>query len=106
MGTRQGEADVIKAFPSGDWDDTELYLMQPPGYENPAYAACRLLRPLEGTKQAGNLWMTGNAKTISSLGFERCPIEPNVWRKTIDNSITIRIAIYVDNLVLRFPRDP
>jgi hypothetical protein len=72
------EADVIKAFPSGEWDDPELYIMQPPNYENSAYAACRLLRPLEGTKQAGNLWMTGNAKTITSLGFERCPVEPNV----------------------------
>jgi hypothetical protein len=98
------EADVVKAFPSGDWDETELYLMQPPGYENTAYAACRLLRPLEGTKQAGNLWMTGNAKTITALGFERCPVEPNVWRKPIDKTTTIRIAIYVDNLVLRFPR--
>lgn len=98
------EADVIKAFPSGDWDGTEIYLMQPPGYENPSYAACRLLRPLEGTKQAGHLWMTGNAKTIASLGFERCSVEPNVWRKTIDKNTTIRIAIYVDNLILRFPK--
>jgi transposase InsO family protein len=98
------EADVVKAFPSGDWDQTELYVLQPPGYENRAYAACRLLRPLEGTKQAGNLWMTGNAKTITSLGFERCLVEPNIWRKVINGSTTIRIAIYVDNLLLRFPK--
>jgi hypothetical protein len=86
------EADVVKAFPSDNWDDTDLYLMQPPsGYENSAYAACRLLRPLEGTKQAGNLWMTGNAKTITALGFERCPVKPNAWRKTISKATTIRM---------------
>jgi len=26
------EVDVVKAFPSGDWDGTEIYLQQPPGY--------------------------------------------------------------------------
>jgi len=25
------EVDVVKAFPSGDWDGTEMYLQQPPG---------------------------------------------------------------------------
>jgi hypothetical protein len=31
-------------------------------------------------------------------------LKPNVWRKTVNKTATIRIAIYVDNLVLRFPR--
>jgi len=40
---------------------TEMYLQQPPGYVDPNFKACCLLRPLEGgTKQAGNLWMVGN----------------------------------------------
>jgi hypothetical protein len=48
--------------------------------------------------------MTGNAKTITSLGFERCLVENNVWRKTVNKTNTIRIAIYVDNLIMRFPQ--
>ena len=63
------EVDVVKAFPSGDWDGTEMYLQQPHGYFDPNCKACRLLRPLEGTKQAGNLWMVGNTKTIKGLGL-------------------------------------
>ena len=37
------EVDVVKAFPSGDWDGTEIYLQQPPGYVDPNFKACRLL---------------------------------------------------------------
>ena len=97
------EVDVVKAFPSGEWDGTEVYLQQPPGYVTRGYRACRLLRPLEGTKQAGNLWMVGNANTILGLGFERCAVEPNIWRKKVAGGV-IRLAVYVDNIYLRFPR--
>ena len=70
---------------------------------NPNFKACRLLRPLEGTKQAGNLWMVGNNKTINKgLGFEQCAFEPNVWRKVTSDGI-IYLAVYVDNVVLRYP---
>jgi hypothetical protein len=97
------KADVVKAFPNGKNNDIDLYVLQPEGYFNPEYAACRLLRTLEGTKQGGNLWMTGNAETITSLGFERCPIEPNIWRKAIEDKV-ILIAIYVDDIVVRYPK--
>ena len=40
--------------------------------------------------------MTGNAKTIASFDFERCAVEPNVWRKITPDG-TVRLAIYVDN---------
>jgi hypothetical protein len=97
------KADVIKAFPNGKKDDIDLYVLQAKGYINPEYAACHLLRALEGTKQGGNLWMTGNGETITSIGFERCPVEPNIWRKTIEDK-TILIAIYVDDIVVRYPK--
>ena len=57
--------DIVKAFPSGEWDSTELYLQQPPGFVDKNFVACKLLRPLEGTKQAGNLWIKSNACTHS-----------------------------------------
>ena len=97
------EVDVVKAFPSGDWDGTEMYLQQPLGYVNPDYKACQVLRPLEGTKQAGNLWMVGNNKSIKSFGFEQCATEPNIWRKVTADGV-IQLAVYVDNVVIRYPR--
>ena len=72
------EVDMVKAFPSGDTDDSQVYIAQPPGFEVPGMVAGLLLKPLEGTKQAGNLQMAGNAKSITNLGFKRCVCEPNV----------------------------
>ena len=97
------EVDVVKAFLSGDWDGTEMYLQQPPGYVKPNYKACQVLRPLEGTKQASNLWMVGNNKSIKSFGFEQCATEPNIWRKVTANGV-IQLAVYVDNVIIRYPR--
>jgi hypothetical protein len=96
-------ADVVKAFPNGKKDAIILYTIQPFGYEVPGYVACRLLRTLEGTKQGGNLWMTGNGESITDIGFERCPIEPYIWRKTIEVK-TIVIAVYVDDVIVRYPK--
>ena len=39
---------------------------------------------LDGTKQAGNLCMTSNTKSITVLGFTLCVSEPRVWRKATD----------------------
>jgi hypothetical protein len=59
--------DIVKAFPSGEWDGTELYLQQPPGFVNKNFVACKLLRLLEGTKQAGNLWMKSTAAKFTKM---------------------------------------
>jgi len=66
-------------------------------------AASSALRPLEETKQAGNLWMVGNTKTIEGLGYEQCAIEPNIWRKVTADGV-VRLAIYVNNVVIRYRR--
>ena len=55
------EWDLIKAFTQGDMDNTEVYVEQPHGFVMPEYAACLLTKPLEGTCQAGNLFMKSNA---------------------------------------------
>ena len=59
------EVDVVKAFPSGDMDDSQVYVAQLPGFVVEGMVAGLLLKSLEGTKQAGNLWMVGNSKTIT-----------------------------------------
>ena len=82
------EMDVVKAFPSGEWDGTELYLQQPPGFVDKNFVACKLLRPLEGTKQAGNLWMKSNAATLTKISLQRCEVEPNFWKLVYPSGVT------------------
>jgi hypothetical protein len=98
------EMDVVKAFLLGEWDDTELYLQQPPGFVNKNFVACKHLRPLEGTKQAGNLWMKSNAAALTKIGLQRCKVGPNLWKLVNPSGVTFHIALYVDNLFIRYPK--
>ena len=98
------EMDVVKAFPSGEWDGTELYLQQPPGFVDKNFVACKFLRPLEGIKQLGYLWMKSNAATLTKIGLQRCEVEPNLWKLVDPSGITFHIALYVDSLFIRFPK--
>ena len=81
----------------------DLYVEQPHGFVQQGFTACKLTRPLEGTKQAGNLFMKSNAEHLQSLGFIRCPAEPNIFKRTLDG-ILIKIGLYVDNLLIGYPR--
>ena len=98
------EIDHIKAFTQGDMDDCELYVEQPHGFVDPKYAACRLTKPLEGTCQAGHLFMVSNADTLENkCGFNRSMTEPNIfWRER--DGILIKIGVYVDNVLLSYPK--
>ena len=80
---------MIKAFTQGDMDDVELYVEQPHEFADPTMAACLLLKPLEGTRQAAHLFAVSNAEHMHKLGFKRCKAEPNIFTKTDDVSCTI-----------------
>ncbi len=96
--------DIVKAFPPGEWDGTEHYLQQAPGFVNKNFVACKLLRPLEGTKQAGNLWKKSNAATLTKIGLQRCEVEPNLWKLVDPSGVNFHIALYVDNILIRYPK--
>ena len=97
------EVDVVKAFTQGDMDGAEIYVEQPHGLEDDAFAACRLLKPLEGTCQAGNLFMKSNANQMGKLGFHRSMTDPNIFWKSHDK-MTVKVGIYVDNLIIAYPK--
>ena len=52
----------MKAFTQGDMDDHDIYVEQPHEFADGTYVACKLLRPLEGTRQAAHLFSTSNAE--------------------------------------------
>lgn len=97
------EGDVVKAFTQGEMDEFDQYVEQPHKLENPKFAACKLKRPLEGTKQAAALFANTNAAAIKELGFSRSMADPNLYWKTV-NGTTIRLIIYVDNILTAFPK--
>eukprot|EP00966_Prymnesium_polylepis_P261085 6030585-Prymnesium_polylepis.1 len=96
------EYDFIKAFTMGESDGIDLYVEQPPGFVDPTMAACKLNRPLEGTKQAAALWMKTLAKRLVAIGFKRSVIEPNIYTK-VEGDCILRVLVYVDNLLAMYP---
>ena len=99
------EGDVVKAFTQGDMDEYVIYVEQPHGFADSTAVACKLLHPLEGTKQAAHLFSKTNAAWLASdMGFTRSSTEPNLFWKTADGT-TIRVAIYVDNLLTAFEKN-
>ncbi|KAE8183731.1 hypothetical protein A4X03_0g8163, partial [Tilletia caries] len=49
------QLDVVTAYLQGELTE-ELYMRQPPGYDNGSNLVLRLLKPLYGLKQAGRVW--------------------------------------------------
>ena len=97
------EADVVKAFTLGTLDVDDLYVEQPHEFADPTKVACRLLKPLEGTRQGAHLFSVANAEEMTKQDFTRSKTEPNIFWKTIGDT-TLKVGVYVDNLLMAHPR--
>ena len=93
------DVDISKAFTTADIDYV-LYVQQPVGFEvGDKTKACRLLKALEGTKQAGHLFYKKNAAVMTSMGFKRCDADPCLWYSDMGNGEWIYIGVFVDDLL-------
>ena len=98
------EADVVKAFTHADLE--ELIYMDPPEGFARGDKVCLLRKGVEGLKQGANGFMKLNATVICGEGFTRSMSDTNLFTRTRDG-VTLRVAVYVDNLLTSFPRtDP
>jgi len=50
------QLDVKNAFLYGNLDETDIYMQQPPRFEDGTGRACRLVKSLYGLKQAPLVW--------------------------------------------------
>jgi histone deacetylase 1/2 len=64
------QLDVKNAFIHGVLDE-EVYMKQPPGFENPhaLHYICKLDKALYGLKQAPRAWYSRLSSKLSDLGF-------------------------------------
>ena len=62
------QLDIKGAYLNGYLKE-EVYMRQPVGYEDSTGCICRLLRPLYGLKQAGNVWNKEFDGTMKELGY-------------------------------------
>ena len=72
-------------------------MRQPTGYEDETNRVCRLLRPIYGLKQAGNVWNADFDQTMTKLGYRQLRTDycASALKTSEDLSILI---VWVDDI--------
>jgi hypothetical protein len=92
--------DVKPTFLNGV-NEEEVYIEQPQGFEveDRKTHVCRLKKALYGLKQAPRAWYGRIDSFLTSLGFTKSKVDPNLYFKVMNNEPVI-LLLYVDDLFL------
>ena len=78
--------------------DEEIYVEQPPEFQDGTRRVCKLNKALYGLKQAPRVWYQTLAAYLKELGFEPLDSDIGIFCKG-----HLYIAIYVDDLLIAGP---
>ena len=93
------QLDIKTAFLNGDIDE-DIYLKQPPGYEEgTSNLVCHLRRALYGLRQAPRQWHARLKKELEEIGFTESEADPGLFIYN-DKQGTIYLLVYVDDLLV------
>jgi hypothetical protein len=91
--------DFTTAFLNGKID-TEVWVLQPPGYEQgPPGTACRLLRTLYGLHQAPRAWNQELTAALSAIGYVQSNADPGLFISA-DTKEPSYLLTYVDDTLI------
>jgi hypothetical protein len=92
--------DVKNAFLHGELQE-EVYLDQPPGYEDMSHPnyVCRLRKTLYKLKQALRTWHDKIVEYLVTIGFRMLDANHSLYVHKSDEGIVV-IIIYVDDLIV------
>ncbi|KAL6340376.1 hypothetical protein AAG906_006029 [Vitis piasezkii] len=81
--------------------ETEVYVIQPPGFEikGEEHKVLKLHKALYGLRQAPRAWNSKLDKSLRTLGFERCSLEHAVYMRNQGKGNLI-VGVYVDDLII------
>ncbi|KAI3718574.1 hypothetical protein L6452_19451 [Arctium lappa] len=93
------QMDVKSAFLYGSIEE-EVYVCQPPGFENPSYPdrVYKLKKSLYGLHQAPRAWYDTLSSYLLENGFERGVIDKTLFIKRKKKDILL-VQIYVDDII-------
>jgi hypothetical protein len=104
LGAQEGweihHMDVKSAFLNGELEEV-VYVAQPTGFvaKGEEQKVLRLHKALYGLRQAPRAWNAKLDKTLVSLGFNKCPSEPALYKRE-KNGEALLVGVYVDDLVI------
>ncbi|CAI7891070.1 unnamed protein product [Closterium sp. NIES-54] len=92
------QLDVKTAFLYGRLKE-EVYMKQPPGFDDDSGRVCKLKRTIYGLKQSPRAWYTRIVEHLLSLGFVRSECDHALYVLNKDEK-KIVLLLYVDDLLL------
>jgi Reverse transcriptase (RNA-dependent DNA polymerase) len=100
LGVPVYQFDVKSAFLNGEIAE-EVFVEQPQGFkvEGKEEWVYKLHKALYGLKQAPRAWYSRIDSFFIDAGFRRCKSEPNLYVKSSQDSGTMLVCLYVDDMI-------
>ena len=89
--------DIKGAYLHGTLHEV-IYMRQPEAFDDNSGKVCRLIRPLYGLKQSGNVWNEEFTTTMVTLGFTQLKTDYCCFIRHRNNSFTI-VIVWVDDIL-------
>ncbi len=93
-----GQMDIKGAYLNGELEE-EIYMRQPPGYDDGSGRVCRLYKTLYGLKQSGREWNREFDRKLTSIGFSKLEVDHCVYKRVRDGR-TVFLTVWVDDLLI------
>mgnify|MGYP001405694973 FL=1 len=91
------QSDVKSAYLNGHLTE-EIYMRQPPGFDDGSGRVCRLRRSLYGLKQAGNVWNREFNSAMREMGYTQLKSDPCCYIRRSPTSTSI-LLLWVDDIL-------
>lgn len=95
MDLEMKQFDICTAFLNGELQE-EIYIHQPPGYDDGSGRVCKLVKGLYGLKQSPRAWNSKFNQVMMSANFTRSKLDLCVYTK-IHGDTFIIMCLYVDD---------
>jgi hypothetical protein len=97
------QLDVKTAFLNGDLEE-QIFMQQPPGYDDGSGRVCRLIKSLYGLKQAPRAWYQKLSSQLESMGFAASGADASLYTKVMGDGSRVVLLVYVDDILVAGPQ--
>ncbi|CAI7888140.1 unnamed protein product [Closterium sp. NIES-53] len=92
------QMDISTAFLNGILEE-DVYMTQPPGYEDGTGRVCKLKKSIYGLKQAPRCWYQKLAAVLEEMGFRTSSCDESLFLKGEGEKLVL-FLVYVDDILL------
>ncbi|CAI5960026.1 unnamed protein product [Closterium sp. NIES-65] len=92
------QKDISTAFLNGILEE-DVYMTQPPGYEDGTGTVCKLKKSIYGLKQAPRCWYQKLAAVLEEMGFRTSSCDESLFLKGEGEKLVL-FLVYVDDILL------